>query len=146
MAHIYTLARRLAGPEQAEELTQDIFVRAWSKLQTYRGDAAFGTWLYRLALNLILGQLSATRRDRFSEDPAVAEQLAVRKGNLELAIDFGAALERLPYRAREVGHQDRAHRTADPELRGWPAGGIFPAVRVYSTLLWNCCGFPSPFS
>src|SRR5690606_15151210 len=50
---VYGLARRMAGPEAADELTQDVFVRAWQKLGTFRGESAFGTWLHRLAVNVI---------------------------------------------------------------------------------------------
>jgi RNA polymerase sigma-70 factor (ECF subfamily) len=51
---IHSLARRMAGPAEADELTQDVFVRAWQKLHTFRGEAAFGTWLHRLGVNVIL--------------------------------------------------------------------------------------------
>jgi DNA-directed RNA polymerase specialized sigma24 family protein len=41
VARVHGLARRMAGPEAADELTQDVFVRAWQKLGTFRGDASF---------------------------------------------------------------------------------------------------------
>ncbi|GIW52429.1 MAG: RNA polymerase sigma factor [Gemmatimonadales bacterium] len=101
-ARVYTLARRMAGSERAEELTQDVFVRAWQKLHTFRGEAAFGTWLYRLALNVILGNraVRAAERGRFEGDPD-AEPVGKQRA-LELAIDFESAVERLPKGARQV--------------------------------------------
>lgn len=54
MPRIFNLARRMAGPDLAEELTQDVFVRAWQKLALFRGESAFATWLHRLAVNLII--------------------------------------------------------------------------------------------
>src|SRR5256714_15433597 len=51
---IHSLARRMTGDEHADDLTQDVFVRAWTKLSTFRAEAAFGTWLHRLAVNVIL--------------------------------------------------------------------------------------------
>ncbi len=104
VARIYTLARRMAGTERAEELTQDVFVRAWQKLPTFRGEAGFGTWLYRLAVNLILGRLAAGRadRERFEEDRDANAELAAKGGSLELAIDFESAVEHLPHGARQV--------------------------------------------
>ena len=51
---VHSLARRMAGAAAADELTQDVFVRAWQKLGTFRGDSAFGTWLHRLAVNVII--------------------------------------------------------------------------------------------
>src|SRR2546423_14072586 len=51
---IHSLARRMTGDEHADDLTQDVFVRAWTKLSTLRAEAAVGTWLHRLALDVIL--------------------------------------------------------------------------------------------
>src|SRR5260221_12987599 len=48
-ARIHGLTRRLMGPQWADELTQDVFVRAWGKLGTFRREAPFATQLYRLA-------------------------------------------------------------------------------------------------
>ena len=47
-------ARMVADRTRAEELTQDVFVRAWEKLYLFRGESAFGTWLHRLAVNVVL--------------------------------------------------------------------------------------------
>ena len=56
VARIHSLARRMIGPDEADEVTQSVFVRAWQKLGTFRGESAFGTWLHRLAINLMLAQ------------------------------------------------------------------------------------------
>lgn len=103
-ARIHTLARRMIGPDEAEEATQDVFVRAWEKLKTFRGEAAFGTWLHRLAVNLILARRasSATRRDRYRDDEAAMESAAARRSTPELAMDFETAIARLPEGARHV--------------------------------------------
>src|ERR1041384_3994752 len=51
-SRIYTLACRMAGsPEDGEDLLQEIFLQAYRKLETFKGDSAIGTWLYRLAMN-----------------------------------------------------------------------------------------------
>src|SRR3981081_4343807 len=51
-SRIYTLACRMAGsPEDGEDLLQEIFLQAYRKLGSFKGAAALGTWLYRLALN-----------------------------------------------------------------------------------------------
>lgn len=63
VGRVYALCLRMsADPRRAEELTQDVFVRAWMKLDTFRGDAAFGTWLYRLATNVVLQKKRSDRR------------------------------------------------------------------------------------
>jgi RNA polymerase sigma-70 factor (ECF subfamily) len=55
---LYSLAWRMVGnPSDAEDLLQEIFLSAHRKLDTFRGDAALGTWLYRLGMNQILDYL-----------------------------------------------------------------------------------------
>src|SRR5262249_25748980 len=56
VAVIHSLTRRMMGSEHADEITQDVFVRAWQKIGTFRGEARFGTWLHRLAINVILAR------------------------------------------------------------------------------------------
>src|SRR5919108_2928947 len=52
---LYSLACRMLGnPTDAEDLLQEIFLSAHRKLESFRGEAALGTWLYRLATNQIL--------------------------------------------------------------------------------------------
>lgn len=63
---VYALCLRLAGDEvEARSLTQDVFVRLWERLSSFRGDSAFTSWLHRLAVNVVLAdQRAATRRVR----------------------------------------------------------------------------------
>ena len=69
LPRIYSLVRRMLNDDDADEVTQDVFVRAWQKLGTFRGEAAFGTWLHRLAVNVILARRETlgTRRKRYLE-------------------------------------------------------------------------------
>jgi RNA polymerase sigma-70 factor (ECF subfamily) len=55
-------------PRDAEELTQDVFVRAWEKLSLFHGESAFGTWLHRLAVNVVLERARRDRRRRARVD------------------------------------------------------------------------------
>jgi RNA polymerase sigma-70 factor (ECF subfamily) len=104
VSRIHSLARRMVGTDQADELTQDVFVRAWEKLGTFRGEAAFGTWLHRLAINLILSRRASLGRDRkrFVGDDEVLATRSSKAQRPELAIDFETAIGRLPDGAREV--------------------------------------------
>ena len=55
---VYALCLRMAGnPVEAEDLTQDAFLTVLRKIRTFRGDSAFSTWLYRIAVNLVLMRL-----------------------------------------------------------------------------------------
>lgn len=59
--NVYRLMVRMAGVQDADDLTQQVFLQAFRKLGQFSGQAAFGTWLYRLAVNEALQFL---RRDR----------------------------------------------------------------------------------
>ena len=101
---VHALACRMVSYEHAAELTQDVFVRAWQKLHTFRGEARFSTWLHRLAVNLILSRRSslATERARFIADDEVLDRIETRAGGREHAIDFEGAIGRLPEGARMI--------------------------------------------
>jgi RNA polymerase sigma-70 factor (ECF subfamily) len=103
-ARIFNLARRMTTSESAVDLTQDIFLRAWEKLGTFRGESAFGTWLHRLAVNVILARRAAlrTERSRFSDEEGVLDAVAAKPGRAELGMDFERAVEHLPEGAKTV--------------------------------------------
>ncbi|MGE0439359.1 MAG: RNA polymerase sigma factor [Gemmatimonadales bacterium] len=105
VGRIHALAARLAGDAlHAEQLTQDVFVRAWERLGSFRGDSAFGTWLHRLAINLILSdRRSAWRRDRrlLGTDDLETTALA-RPAHVGTRLDLDAAIGLLPAGARTV--------------------------------------------
>jgi RNA polymerase sigma-70 factor (ECF subfamily) len=105
VARVYSLAVRMAGADQAEDLVQEVFLRAWTKLDTFRGESHFGTWLYRLAVNHILRRRSTWSRREAKRVPWVGVLgglVAPRRRAPAEAIDLERALERLPARARQV--------------------------------------------
>lgn len=101
---VHSLARRMINAEVADEVTQDVFVRAWEKLHTFRGEAAFGTWLHRLAVNVILARRGnlGQQRKRFVEGDAPLEILPSRNTEPGVAMDLEQAMTRLPDGARQV--------------------------------------------
>jgi RNA polymerase sigma-70 factor (ECF subfamily) len=107
VSRVYGLCLRLvADAGRAQDLTQDVFVRAWEKLATFRGDSAFSSWLYRLAVNLVLGdRRAAGRRDRrltgFDDLPDHAA-VAAPTPPPGLAIELDQAIAALPPGARAV--------------------------------------------
>ena len=104
LARISSLARRMLGDEDPDDVIQDVFIRAWQKLGTFRGESAFGTWLHRLAVNVILGRRETLgiRRQRHLDGDAALQVLPGRRTTPEIAMDFEKAIERLPEGAREV--------------------------------------------
>jgi RNA polymerase sigma-70 factor, ECF subfamily len=64
---VYSLCLRMTGnTADAEELTQDAFLQVFRKIQTFRGESAFSTWLHRLAVNTVLMRL---RKKKVTELP-----------------------------------------------------------------------------
>jgi len=58
--HVYQLCYRFVGNhEDASDLTQDVFIRAYRALRSFKGDAALSTWLYRIAVNVSLNKVGA---------------------------------------------------------------------------------------
>jgi len=104
LARIHSLIRRMLNDEDADEVAQDVFVRAWQKLGTFRGESAFGTWLHRLAINVILGRRETlgTRRKRYVDGDVALELVPGRRSAPETAMDMEAAIGLLPDGARQV--------------------------------------------
>ena len=103
---VYALCRRMVGDEQqSRDLVQDVFVRTWQRLPTFRGQSALGTWIHRLAVNVVLEQLRSAKREtlRFIDDDD-NDNLPDRAsdGQLDAAMDLDRALVQLPAGARSV--------------------------------------------
>ena len=93
-------------PEDGEDLLQEIFLQAYRKLGSYKGDAAFGTWLYRLALNHCLDYVRSrhAKMNRLTEtlDAETSFQPIARRDTPIARVDLERALERLPDGCREA--------------------------------------------
>jgi RNA polymerase sigma-70 factor, ECF subfamily len=101
---LYSVACRVLGnPTDAEDLLQEIFLAAHRKLETFRGESALGTWLYRLAMNLCLdhlrsratrsGQLTDPLDDEYGLDDSGSRRLAERT---VAKMDLERAMAQLP--------------------------------------------------
>src|SRR5947207_15814609 len=75
--------RMLQEYEEANEVTQETFLAAWQGLPTFRGEARFSTWLYRIAYNCALKQLEQRKRDRAIQLAIQVEQADQRINNDE---------------------------------------------------------------
>ena len=104
VAKVRGIARWLLGRDDVDDALQDVFVRVWEKLDTFQGNSAFGTWLYRLATNVILRRREQQLhdRERHSGSEADLESLTAPPCAPGLRLDIEAAVGRLPNRAREV--------------------------------------------
>ena len=103
---VYALCLRISADDaQAQDLTQDVFIRAWRALGSFRGDSAFSSWLHRLTVNTALSLLRSERRHearvRATGDMSLSDH---SNPGLDLAtgIDLEHAIGTLPEGARTV--------------------------------------------
>ena len=103
---VHALCLRLAGEAAAaEELTQDVFVRVWEALPSFRGQSALSSWIHRLAVNVFLGERRSTgRRERRVFATAGPEEFETEGQQASEAnqLDLERAIGRLPQGARAV--------------------------------------------
>ncbi len=103
---IYGLClRMLSDPRQAEEATQDVFVRMWETINSFQFRSAFRTWFHRLGVNVVLGYIRTAKRrsDRtWSVEDVDVFQREVREAMPETRLDLEEAIARLPAGAKEV--------------------------------------------
>ena len=119
---VYSLAyNMLARAEDAEDVTQEAFLRAWKVFPKWRPDAKLSTWLHKVALNLCYDQLRKKRPVLFAEppesqDPALQPDRSLAEQQTQIAVR--TAIAELPPRQRAAltltslqGHSNKA--TAD---------------------------------
>lgn len=105
---VHALCLRLSGDAGlAAVLLQDVFVRAWHGLGSFRGESSFATWLHRLAVNVVLQTIrSDQRRNRRvvpeNELGAVAPDHSARRDQPELRLDLERAISELDPTLRQV--------------------------------------------
>jgi RNA polymerase sigma-70 factor, ECF subfamily len=106
-SRVYSLCTRMSGSRtKGEELTQDVFVRTWEKLQQFRGESAFSTWLHRLAVNVVLNARKtegkqASRTDETDVGDERWDEGARAPMYIE-RMDLADAIAKLPAGARKV--------------------------------------------
>ncbi|WP_372665120.1 RNA polymerase subunit sigma-70 [Amycolatopsis kentuckyensis] len=127
-AHCY---RMLANFEDARDMTQETFLRAWHKRETFKGHAALRTWLYRIATNACLDFLDKRKPELPGSgvelpylqpypDPMLPEDSAVARETIELA--FVVAVQHLPPRQRAA--------FILRDVLGWPASSAAAALEL----------------
>jgi len=120
---VYQLCYRFVGNhEDASDLSQEIFLRAYRGLRTFRGQASLSTWLYRIGVNVCLNRVSAKTPstepiDAREHEDTHAESASERLLRAERAANVRAAIAQLPRKQRatlilrvyrEMSHQEIA--------------------------------------
>lgn len=106
VGRVFALCLRMTGDhDQATELTQDVFVRCWERVGTFRGDSQFGTWLHRVTVNVVLERARSSQRraGRFeARDDADSLPTAAVAPHHDERMDLEQAIRGLPAKARQV--------------------------------------------
>ena len=102
---VYALCLRLKAGDKSDatELLQDVFIKAWRRLDTFRGDCAFSSWLHRLAVNAMLENARSDQRRTARVLPMEdTSRLAgtARTSGVESRMDMESAIASLPKGAR----------------------------------------------
>lgn len=111
---VYTLALRSTGSEHdAADITQEVFLRAWRNLDSFRGDSSLSTWLYRVTANLCVdlarkktGEGAPTSIDD-EESPAAAVADPVRMNRPEEAAENNELRQELQYALSQLSEEHR---------------------------------------
>jgi RNA polymerase sigma-70 factor (ECF subfamily) len=106
LGRVYGICMRiLSDRSRAEDVTQKIFIHAWMKLKSFRGDSRFSSWLYRLSVNLIFDELKSIRKktDQDSEMEEIGFLTASCSEPVRnLRMDLNSAIDSLPRQARII--------------------------------------------
>jgi len=125
--------RMLRDPAEAEDAAQDVFIRVFLKINTFRGESAFSSWLYRLATNVALMRLRKNKRswtppgERKLDTDSVSEIAAPDPQITDLfgRIDLQAAIDVLPdgYKAAFILHDVHGYEHKEiAEIFGYSVG------------------------
>jgi len=105
---IFALCWRMCGGDRslAEDMVQEAFVRAWNKLDLFRGDSKFGTWLHRLTVNVVLSdkriRVKRVQREQQLGEGIERQLTGAKDVYAGLRKDLESAIAGLPERARTV--------------------------------------------
>ena len=105
------IARIVSCQEDAEELTQDVFLKAFQQLSSFKAESSFSTWIYRIATNMAI---SAVRKRKFDElhlDDAVFANLSDTQVDEALEDESEEQLQRLSSAMQKLDADERAFIT-----------------------------------
>jgi RNA polymerase sigma-70 factor, ECF subfamily len=136
-AHVRGVTLSMLGSQEAQDASQEVWVRVWANLNSFRGDSAFSTWLHRITVNTCLSFRRKESRRRAREvdeemtylsepsggdaDPEAAALSAERRGELRAALGNVRAEHRA---AMVMRHMDGLSCAEISEVLGVPDGTV----------------------
>jgi RNA polymerase sigma-70 factor, ECF subfamily len=129
---VWRLAYAMVGDAAlAEDLAQEVFVRAWKALPGFRGQSSVSTWIYAITRNACLTSLkaSAEKKESSLEDRSIARAAEQAGGtpSAHATIDVARFLEQLPEKHRQAARlyylEEKSYAEVS-RLLGWPMGTV----------------------
>ena len=106
---MFVLVDRIVScPEDAEELTQDVFLKAFQQLSSFKAESSFSTWIYRIATNLAISAVRKKRNDVLRLDDSVFANLSDTQVDEALEDDSEEQMERLQQAMNQLEADERA--------------------------------------
>jgi RNA polymerase sigma-70 factor (ECF subfamily) len=106
VGRVYGVCLRILGDHyRAEEATQQVFIRSWAKLASFRGEGSFGSWLHRLAVNTAINELKASASLQIQDsslDEIQTKSAFQGSCSQDMQMDLEKAIAALPAGARVV--------------------------------------------
>ena len=106
---VFVLVDRIVScQEDAEELTQDVFLKAFQQLSSFKAESSFSTWIYRIATNLAISAVRKKRNDVLRLDDSVFANLSDTQVDEALEDDSEEQMERLQQAMNQLEADERA--------------------------------------
>ena len=106
---VFVLVDRIVScPEDAEELTQDVFLKAFQQLSSFKAESSFSTWIYRIATNLAISAVRKKRNDVLRLDDSVFANLSDTQVDEALEDESEEQVERLQQAMNQLEADERA--------------------------------------
>ena len=106
---VFVLVGRIVScQEDAEELTQDVFLKAFQQLSSFKAESSFSTWIYRIATNLAISAVRKKRNDVLRLDDSVFANLSDTQVDEALEDESEEQMERLQQAMNQLEADERA--------------------------------------
>ena len=106
---VFVLVDRIVScQEDAEELTQDVFLKAFQQLSSFKAESTFSTWIYRIATNIAISAVRKKRNDVLRLDDSVFANLSDTQVDEALEDDSEEQMERLQQAMNQLEADERA--------------------------------------
>ena len=106
---VFVLVNRIVScPEDAEELTQDVFLKAFQQLSSFKAESSFSTWIYRIATNVAISAVRKRKNEAIRMDDSIFSNLSDTQVDEALEDDGEEQLQRLQWAMDQLDPDERA--------------------------------------